>query len=202
MIKAIAFDYGGVIITNESDLLTDISKYLNIDKSELIKEYNSLNYLSNIQNMSYEDLFVLIVSKFNNSKESKKHTLKLAKENYKKWHLNIELIEIIKKLKDKNYKIALLSNNVINLRKELIKNKTINLFDEIVISGEVGYQKPQPEIFDILFNKLGVAPSEVVFIDDNLKSLENVEIIGYIPILYKNIETFKNKLSEILGIKI
>lgn len=199
MIKAIAFDYGGVIKINDSDLFSDIAKYLNITREEFSKEYFTLNHLFNTQEKSYEDVITLIISKFNDSKEAKDYILNLMKENHSKYHLNDELIDIIKDLKNRDYKIALLSNNSIKLKEILIQDGISDLFDVVVISAEVGCQKPQPEIFNILFKKLELEPSEVIFIDDTMKSLESADKIRYIPVLYINNKTLKSELSSILG---
>lgn len=199
MIKAIALDYGGVIKINDSDLFNDIAQYLNITREELSREYFSLNHLFNTQERSYEDVMKLVISKFNDSKEANDHILNLMKENHSKYHLNDELIDIIKDLKNKNYKIALLSNNSIKLKEILIQDDISDLFDVVVISAEVGYQKPQPEIFDILFKKLELEPNEVIFVDDTFKSLENADKIGYTPVLYKDNESLKMELSNILS---
>jgi HAD superfamily hydrolase (TIGR01549 family) len=53
--------------------------------------------------------------------------------------------EIIKDLKTRGYKVAVLSNYSLALRQKLIDEALHDLFDEIVISAEVGFQKPQPE---------------------------------------------------------
>lgn len=121
------------------------------------------------------------------------------KENHSKYHLNDDLISVIKDLKNKDYKIALLSKNSITLKEKLTEDGISDIFDVVIISAEVGCQKPQPEIFDILFKKLELKPSEVVFIDDTLKSLEGADKIGYIPILYKDNETFKSELFNIIN---
>lgn len=108
------------------------------------------------------------------------------------------MIEIIKDLKKKDYKIGLLSNYSITLREKLARLNIIDLFDEIVVSSEVQLQKPQPEIFEILFQKLNLKANEVAFVDDTSQSLEGAEEIGYMPVLYKNNETLKNDLFNIL----
>jgi epoxide hydrolase-like predicted phosphatase len=202
MIKALAFDYGGVIKINDTDLISDICKYLNIDKEDWHKEYFKINHLANTQNVSFEDIFTMVTSKFNESNEAKNHILDLMKSNEGKYHLNDELIDTIKDVKNKGYKIVLLSNNSIELRQKLKDDRIIDLFDEIIISAEVGCQKPQPEIFDIMFNKLEMKPNEVVFIDDTLKSLEGADKIGYIPVLFKDNKSLKLELSDKLGINI
>lgn len=201
MIKAIAFDYGGVIKINEQNLVKEICDYLHITKEVFNKEYFSVNHLFNIEGKSFEEVTLLFVSKFDDSEKTKKYILELLKENKAKYHLNVELIELIKKLKNK-YRIGLLSNNSLTLREKLKEDNILDLFDEIIVSAEVGYQKPQSEIFDILFKKLNVEPNEVVFIDDSLKSLEGADKIGYTPILFKNNELFKKELSNILQIEL
>lgn len=201
-IKTIAFDYGGVIKINERNLSSDICDYLKINKEELEKEYFLVNHLANVQHISFSDVFTIVVSKFDNSDETKKYILDLIESNKNKWYLNDELINIIKDLKKRNYKIALLSNNSIELRQKLVENEIIDIFDEIIISAEVGWQKPQSEIFEILFKKLGVNANEVIFIDDTSKSLENADKIGYTPVLFKDNESLKLELSSILGFNI
>lgn len=63
-----------------------------------------------------------------------------------------------------------------------------------VISGEIGFQKPHKEAFQVLFEKLDLQPEEVVFVDDSTRSLEKAAEIGYIPILFKNNEQLKADL--------
>ncbi len=202
MIKAIVFDYGGVIKINDSDLISDICNYLKINKKDFEKEYFAVNHLINIGGKSFEEFTLLLVSKFNKSKKTKNYILKLLKENKSKYHLNNELIDLIKYLKNKNYKIGLLSNNSLELKQELINDKIYELFDQIIISAKVGYQKPQPEIFEILFSKLKMKPNEVIFVDDTPKSLEGADKIGYVPILFTNNKQLRADLSSILNLKL
>lgn len=201
-IKVIVFDYGGVIKINDNDLFADICEYLNITKEEWEREYFKVNHLFNTENVRSEDVFKMIVSKFNEGEEAINHASDLLKSNKGKYHLNNELIEFIKDLREKGYKTALLSNNSTELRNKLKEDGIIDIFDEIIISAEVGFQKPQPEIFQILFDKLKVKASEVVFIDDSYRSLEGAYSIGYVPVLYKDNESLKLELSNILGITI
>ena len=107
-------------------------------------------------------------------------------------YLNENLSNEIKQLKrELNY----LEN--VELERER-KKRNFDLFDEIVISAEVGFQKPQPEIFDVLFKRLGMNSNEIIFIDDTDQSLLGHETIGYLPIKFKNNEQFKTDLSKLL----
>lgn len=197
MIKAIAFDYDGVIELREGDLFKEIAQYLNILRKDWDRVYFSLNHLNMIK--KGEEVLALTAEKFHASDVQISYIKNLTIEHNKKdKKINKELLDIIKELKKKNYKIALLSNNSVELRQKLIDQNIIDLFDTIIISSEVGHQKPSPEIFEILFNKLGVKNHELIFIDDTKQSLKGAQGIGYIPLLFVNNDKLKEELFEIL----
>ena len=195
MIKAIAFDYGGVIESREGDLFKEITQYLNVTRENWDKVYFSFNHLNMVK--KGEEVLALVAKEFYASDVQISYIKNLTIEHKKDKKINEELINIIKKLK-KKYKIALLSNNSVELRQKLIDQNIIDLFDTVVISSEVGHQKPQPEIFEVLFNKLGVNSNEVIFIDDTKQSLFNASSIGYTPILYNDNQKLEEELSKIL----
>ena len=198
MIKAIAFDYGGVIEIKEGDLIRQITDYLEITKDDWHKVYFSLNHLSNVGKHTWQEVLELTAKKLGASNTQISHIQKLISENNETRRINLELIEIIKDLKNKNYRIGLLSNNSVTLKQRLIDQNIIDLFDEIIISAEVGFQKPQPEIFEILFKKLSVNSNEVIFIDDTKQSLFNADNIGYVPLLFINNKELKEELLKLL----
>ena len=198
MIKAIAFDYGGVIEIEEGDLIQEIADYLKITKEDWHKAYYSFNHLCNTGKSSWQEVLTLVCREFSASDDQINHVYEMIKQKKKTKKINLELVEIIKDLKNKNYKIALLSNNAVNLRQKLIDKNVIDLFDEVIISEEVGCQKPCPEIFEILFNKLGVKSNETIFIDNAEKSLEKAKEIGFVPILYVGNEKLKEELAVAL----
>lgn len=197
MIKAIAFDYGGVIELREGDLFKEIVQYLNVTRKDWDRIYFSLNHLNMVK--KGEEVLALVAKEFHASDIQISYIKNLTIEHSKKdKKINEELINIIKELKKKNYKIALLSNNSIELRQKLTDQNIIDLFDTIVISSKVGHLKPKPEIFEVLFDELGVHSNEVIFIDDTPQSLLNANDIGYTPLLYTNNEKLKKDLLNIL----
>ena len=198
-IKAIVFDYGGVIETRDVDLFKEITDYLGIDRKEFRNVYLNFNHLYNIEGREYKEILSIVAKKFNASNEQVAHICKLQDEMDKMWKVNDELVNLIKDLK-KNYKIGMLSNFSGELRQIMVNQGTENLFDTVIISCEVGYQKPQLGIFQILFDKLGVKSKEVIFIDDSPSSLVGAEDIGYIPILFTSNQDLKEKLKR-LGVE-
>jgi putative hydrolase of the HAD superfamily len=76
------------------------------------------------------------------------------------------------------------------------------LFDDVVISAEVGLYKPQPEIFQLACERLGVEPPAAVFVDDLRENVEGAEAIGMIGVLHRDPDETVAKLEELLGIRL
>jgi epoxide hydrolase-like predicted phosphatase len=60
------------------------------------------------------------------------------------------------------------------------------MFDAVVISGEVGLRKPQPEIYLMAAGRIGLQPSDCVFVDDFRVNVEGAEAIGMTGILHRD----------------
>jgi epoxide hydrolase-like predicted phosphatase len=74
------------------------------------------------------------------------------------------------------------------------------LFDAVVISGDVGLHKPQPEIFLLAAEKLGVAAANCVFVDDLRENCAGAEAVGMRAILHRGSEGTLPQLEELLGV--
>jgi putative hydrolase of the HAD superfamily len=74
------------------------------------------------------------------------------------------------------------------------------LFDAVVISGDVGLHKPQPEIFLLGAERIGVAPEQCVFVDDLRENCEGAEAVGMKAILHRGSTGTLPQLQELLGI--
>jgi putative hydrolase of the HAD superfamily len=199
-IKAVVFDYSGVIeIYEDGRALQAIADLIGVPVDDFKHEYFKRNHLSNIQNIAWDEVVMQVVAVFDSKKETLDKVSELIKERESRKKINHELCGMFEKLRAKGFKVAILSNATTKLRDRMKTNGISDLVDEIVISAEIGFQKPHQEAFDVLFQKLGVSPSEVVFIDDAPKSLKKADEIGYVPILFENNEKLKIDLGK-LGI--
>jgi len=77
----------------------------------------------------------------------------------------------------------------------------LDLFDGIVVSGEIGMVKPDPEIFDHLRKVFDVVPHESVFIDDVSANVEAAKDAGYHAIRFENPDQLRADLTD-LGVKL
>jgi putative hydrolase of the HAD superfamily len=77
-----------------------------------------------------------------------------------------------------------------------------SLFDEVVISAEVGLHKPQPEIYLLAAERLGVAPEDCVFVDDLRENCAGAEAVGMTAILHRDPEQTIPRLEKLLGVSL
>ena len=108
-------------------------------------------------------------------------------------------VPLIKELKKRGYMVYILSN----YGKTPIKYayEHMKFFKEVhgmIISSEVGCIKPEPEIYEILFDKFGLVPGECVFIDDRADNIEAAKDMGMSGIVFENIAQVINQLRVIL----
>jgi putative hydrolase of the HAD superfamily len=73
------------------------------------------------------------------------------------------------------------------------------IFDAIVRSDEVGVRKPDPEIFLLTADRLGVAPQECVFVDDLLQNVEGARAVGMHAFVHRNAAFTVPKLEDLFG---
>jgi len=79
-----------------------------------------------------------------------------------------EVPEVLKLLKEKNYKLAILSNGTPSLLNELVKSNNLdNLFDDLFSIEEVGIYKPDSKVYDMPVKKYNIEKNEVTFLSAN-----------------------------------
>jgi len=79
-----------------------------------------------------------------------------------------EVLETLKSLKEKKYKLAILSNGTPELLNELVKTNNLeSFFDDIFSIEEVGVYKPDTKVYDIPIKKYGIKKNEVIFLSSN-----------------------------------
>jgi putative hydrolase of the HAD superfamily len=76
------------------------------------------------------------------------------------------------------------------------------LFDDTVISGEVGVHKPKPEIFLLAAERLGVEPGDCVFVDDLRENVAGAEAVGMTAILHRDSSETLARLEELLSVRL
>lgn len=96
------------------------------------------------------------------------------------------------------YKLAVCSNSPPGLQQWLADWEIDQFFDVVFCSGEEGIVKPDPAAYLTTVNRLGVEPSEAVFVDDALENVEAASEQGLKAIHFTDGPTLEKALSEII----
>jgi len=105
-----------------------------------------------------------------------------------------EVKEVLKNLKEKDYKLAILSNGTPTLLNELIKSNNLeNIFNDIFSIEEVGIYKPDSKVYDIPIKKYKIQKEEVAFLSANTWDVSGGGNYGYSSIwVNRNNNIFDN----------
>jgi putative hydrolase of the HAD superfamily len=76
------------------------------------------------------------------------------------------------------------------------------LFEVAVISGEVGMHKPEPEIYLLACERLGIEPSEAVFVDDLRENCAGAEAVGMAAVLHRDSQATVAELERLLELEL
>ena len=91
-----------------------------------------------------------------------------------------EVPEVLKNLKKKNYKLAILSNGTPSLLNELVKSNNLeNVFDDILSIEEVKIYKPDSKVYDIPIKKYRVQKNQIFFLSANTWDVSGAGNYGY-----------------------
>lgn len=112
---------------------------------------------------------------------------------------NTALLDYIQTLKP-TYRIGLLSNISSDwITEELLSEEERALFDDMVFSHKVGLTKPDPRIYQLACDRLGVLPQEAIMIDDRAAYVEAAKDLGMQGITYTNLSDLRNELTKLLN---
>ena len=91
-----------------------------------------------------------------------------------------EVDEVLIKLKEKNFKLAILSNGTPSLLNELVKSNNLeNLFDDLFSIEQVGIYKPDSKVYDMPIKKYQIQKNEVYFLSANTWDVSGGGNYGY-----------------------
>jgi putative hydrolase of the HAD superfamily len=76
------------------------------------------------------------------------------------------------------------------------------IFDATVISGDVGLHKPQPEIYELGAERLGVPADRCVFVDDLRENVDGAEAVGMAGVLHRDASDTIAELERLLGVSL
>lgn len=196
--KAFIFDFGNVLLEWEPRLI--YKHFFPNDTNgmeQFLAEIDFMNWnAQQDKGRSFKDGVAVLSAEF-------PHYAHLIQAYHDHWLDSIgtiywETVEIMKQLKHKGYPLYGLSNwsaETFPIVRE--KYNFFDLLDGMVISGEVGFVKPEPEIYNLLIEKIGKPANECLFIDDSLPNIQQAQKMGFACIHFKSPEKLALELKTL-----
>ena len=176
MIKVIAFDLVGVLVSEKDIELSEVEEKL---ERMFGPNLNDEDYLIEARKIIEKDLEVINTTKV------------LIDKLYK-----VKDKEILKKIKEKNENVkVIIATNHLSFVKDFIKESfNIDYLDDIIISAEIHKIKPNLDFYQYILNKYSIESKELLFLDDNINNINGAQILGINTI---KVEKDTNLIDEI-----
>ncbi|MBP9667597.1 HAD-IA family hydrolase [Candidatus Saccharibacteria bacterium] len=186
--RAVIFDCFGVL--TESTYKKFYAHYLHNDP-EKIQEAKRLDHLANMGTLSTEGLNYQFAALANISVGELQAFIS-------QYYANTELLDYIAAHLKPRYKIGFLSNVASDLMDTLFTVDQQAIFDDVLLSYQVGMAKPAAEIFQLSAARLKVQPEECIFVDDIQQYCDAARAQGMRAITYNDFQDFKAELEALL----
>lgn len=197
-IRAILFDFGNVLL--EWNPRYVYRRYFPNDEQAMERFLHEVDFTNwNLQQdkgRSFAEGIAVLSKQF-------PHYAELIQAYHDNWIDSIVghvegTVDIMKRLKRAGYALYGLSNwsaETFPIARE--QYDFFDLLDDIILSGEVGSVKPEPEIFEIAVRRIGKPANECLFIDDSLANIEQARKMGFATIHFQSPEQLEQDLHRL-----
>jgi putative hydrolase of the HAD superfamily len=202
-LSGLLVDYGGVLTTNVWDSFRAFCEAEGIDRDEVKKVFRGnpearalLRRLEagELDEDSFAPLFGPIIGVREDRYEG------LVDRLFSGMQPEQAMIDALPRARTAGVKTGLISNSWGRGRYD--RDAFDELFDGVVISGEVGLFKPQPEIFRLGAERVGLGPADCVFVDDLVENCEGAEAVGMTAVLHRGADGTLERLEQLLGVEL
>ncbi|MEW6400826.1 MAG: HAD family phosphatase [Chloroflexota bacterium] len=179
-IKTIIFDFGGVLV--DWDPRNLYRRYFPNDPQAMERFLSEVNFLEWNSHQDRGRPFAQAVAELSGRFPQYGHLILAFHQHWEESLVGDipESVAILKALKKKGYALYGLSNwSAETFPKTRAKYPFFELFDDIVLSGEVRLIKPDPAIFKLLIQRTGERPEECLLIDDSEKNIAVAKELGF-----------------------
>jgi epoxide hydrolase-like predicted phosphatase len=197
--RAVFFDFGGVLTTSVWDSFADFCRDQGLEPNtvkdlfrndpEAIRELRQLE-TGEITEDEFEETFGRRLGL-----EDPAH---LIDSMFAGMQPDPPMVAAVKELRAAGMLTGLISNSwsTAHYDRELLND----LFDDSVISAEVHMHKPEPEIYRLAADRLGVEPAACIFVDDLRENCEGAEAVGMTAVRHHDAAQTIARLTELTGV--
>ena len=199
MINGVIFDVGGVLLrTHDQSGRRKWETRMGLKPGELAHLVfdSELGRQAQVGQASLEEVWARVGTQLG---LSSRELVSLKRDFWAGDLLDRELCDYLRGLRS-NYLTAMLSNNWARDGRAMAQKIGIaDCFDVFVTSAEIGVMKPDPHIYQIALDRLGVAPPEAIFVDDFLENVDAARRLGIVAVHFVDPDQARDQLEEWLN---
>jgi len=204
MIRAVLWDFGGVILSSPFEAFNRYEAANGLP-TDFIRGVNATNPDANAwallerNDVAPEEFDAL----FADESEALGHRIPGADVlGLLSGEIRPEMVTALDRVIRAGYRTACLTNNVVGGEQRMEVGDVMVMFDHVVESSKVGCRKPEPRFYEIACELVGVEPSECVFLDDLGINLKPAKAMGMTTIKVGAAEPAITELEQVLGISL
>jgi len=194
MPKAIVFDFGNVLASPDKDYMVRfLSKTFQIEEGE----FDSVNKEKHqaMKNGESETGFWIQYGKRKGIALDENWDEQFHAEVKASLCANEDVYELVEELKKKELKVGLLSNITESLAKKIRPHGLYDPFDPCLLSCELGIEKPDPKIYQMLLDEIELPAEQIVFVDDLAENIEAAKKMGIDGITFVSAKQLRDELQ-------
>jgi epoxide hydrolase-like predicted phosphatase len=182
--RAVIFDFGGVLWDMRWDVARDLDRAHGLPRSSIFETLYRSDAWRDIER-GMGDAALWLEGAHRELERRAQRALPRLHDEWRQAQAVIRPnVEMVRRLRP-GYKLSVLSNADGTLRGRLAVEGLDALFDDIVVSAEVGMAKPEPAVFRLAVERLGLEPTECVFVDDWDANVEAARGVGLLAVLHR-----------------
>ena len=183
--RAVVFDFGGVLWDMRWDVARELDHLHGLPRSSVFQTLYRSPAWADIE-CGVGDPAAWADDAHRELERRAGRALPPLHEEWRKAQAPIDLNIAVARALRPAYRCSILSNADVSLRGRLEGELALHhLFDDIVVSAEVGVAKPAARIFQLAAERLGVAPAACVFVDDWDQNVEAAREVGMQAVLHR-----------------
>jgi putative hydrolase of the HAD superfamily len=183
--RAVVFDFGGVLWDMRWDVARELDRAHGLPRSSVFETLYRCPAWADIE-CGVGDPTAWTDGAHRELERRAGRALPRLHDEWRKAQVLIERnVALVRALRPP-YRCSVLSNADVSLRARLEGELALqHLFDDIVVSAEVGMAKPTPAIFQLAADRLGLPPAACVFVDDWDRNVEAARALGMTAVLHR-----------------
>lgn len=204
-LTALVVDFGGVLTTSMRDSFSAFVHAEDVDGEHLQRvlfaDYGEGTLVHGVETgvVSMEEFERELAARLRTSSGSAVEAEGLVRRMFAGARADTRMINAVRKARESGLRTGLLSNSWGN-RDSYEFEHFDALFDGVVISGEVGIRKPDPEIYALAAREVGVPPEQCVFVDDIAANVRGAVAAGMVGVHHVETGTTLEELEALFGI--